>query len=560
MSLRSIRPLLASLVTLALVAGCLPDTDVIARVGRRPIRADDLLIVARQIGAGYGGPPDSAKTHLLEDLIRRELLVQGAVREGLHRDTTFLDYHRRVEEQLLRERLFAELGGSVIPVSDAEVMTLHRWRAQETRARVIFTYTREAADAALDQVGGGAAFGVVADRFNPRGFTPPGGDLGFVPPGLLLPPLDDLLRTAAPGRVIGPIEAAAQGWFVIRVEERRPRQAAPLEAERNLLTEVIRQRKQRQLMLRALERLTAAYEVQVTRGAAQELVGRLLPAELQGLIPALADGDRAVVLAEYRGGVYTLGDAVGDLQTGGNRPDLRQLPTVERWLLARAHDRAMLLEARARQYMSEPASERALRQRMNDFLLEGYLARRVLAPVQATEADARALYEGDPHGIVQLREARVLHVTLRDSAVAAQLALNARQAEGLREAVATAALGARVRSETLRFPTAHPIWRPLEPQLRSLLPGGYAGPLAAPAGWIVLQLVSKTEAPEPYDQLPPQTKQALLHDATELKRSDRLARLTASLRSEIPVTIDWKRLKRLEWPQVVPALLGGAEG
>lgn len=560
-SFRPLRPLcrrLASLLALALIAGCSTDTDVVARVGNQPIHGEDLLIVARQIGARYSGPPDSAKAHLLDDMVRRELLVQGAMRGGFHRDTALLDQRRQLEEQTLRERLFAELSGGTVPVSEGEIQTLHGWRNQETRARVVFSFSREGILAARGDLARGADFAGVADRFNPPGFTPPGGDLGFVAPGFLLQPLDDLIRTSPPGKLIGPIEARGQGWFLLRVEERRARQNSPLEADRNLLTEVIRQRKQRQMMVRAFDRLTAEYEIEVVKGAPQELTMRVINAGDQG-VPSLTPGEQATAMARYRGGVYTLGDAFQDLLTGRNQPDFHVLPSVERWLNSRALDRVLLLEARAHQYLEEPVVERSLREKTNDILLQSYFAQQILMPTQATEEDARSLYQRAGQ-VLELKGARILVVSLRDSAAALQLALSARQAEGLREAVATAAPGNRVRSETLEFPNPNPVWRSLEPRLRVLEPGQYDGPFQTPLGWLVVQMVSKSQVPSSFDALTEGQKEMLRNQATDLKRQQRLEELIASLRREIPVTIDWRRLKRLQWPEMVPSLPLGGEG
>ena len=555
---RGLRVGFAPLLAPLLLAGCSLDNDVVARVGNRPIHGEDLLIVARQIGARYPGPPDSAKAHLLEDLVRRELLVQGAMRRGLQSDTVLLDQRRLLEEQVLRERLFADLGGTTIAVSEGEIQALHKWRDHETRARVIFSFSREGIEAAKIGLARGADFAALADRFNPPGFTPPGGDVGFVAPGFLLQPLDDVIRTSPIGRVVGPVEATGQGWFLVRVEERRARQNSPLEADRTLLSEVIRQRKQRRMMVRAFDRLTAEYQVEVVKGAPQELTMRVLNAG-DAPPPPLTPGQQAMAMARYRGGVYTQGDAFQDLLSARNRPDFHQLASVERWLNSRALDRVLVLEARSHLYLSEPSVERSLREKTNDLLLQGFFTQEVVVPTQATEQDARALYQQTGQ-ILELKQARILVVSLRDSAAAQQLALTARQSEGLREAVATAAPGNRVRSESLEFPTENPIWRALEPRLRSLEPGDYDGPFPTPFGWLVVQLVSKSQAAASYDGLLEGQKEMLLRQATELKRQQRLDELIASLRREIPVTIDWRRLKRLQWPEMVPALPQLGEG
>jgi parvulin-like peptidyl-prolyl isomerase len=548
---RAFRSTCWTLLALALVAGCSSDSKTIARVGSHAILADDILVTARALAARGALPPDSAKTKLLNAMIQRELLVQGAQRLGFHRDTTFLDLREKSQHDLLRDRMVGELVAGPVEVSESELELLHRWRDQESRARVIFTPSREAAEAAAAQIRGGIDFALVANRFNPQGFTPPGGDIGFVAPGYLQPPLDDVVRTAVPGRLYGPIEAPSQGWFVVRVEERRPRQGQPLEQERAMLTEVIRQRKQVVTVVRAVDRLKEAYGVHVREGASQELMTRALRSlsDSTGRLPALGLGEQAVTLVDYRGGAYTLGEAYREIQAGAvQRPNFQSLASVDHWLEARAIERVLLAEARARKYDEDPALQRALRERENDWLIQTFYNRLVLVPVQATPEQAAAFYARNPQANVALGQVKVLTVTLRDSAAAHQLAAAAPHMPGLREAVAAAGLPAAVQSETVQYPTPDPIWSALEQYLRDTPPGGYAGPFGLPTGWMLVQLIDKAQAPPSFDTLPETTKQSVIALATDELRQERLRALTDSLRTELHVTVYTKRLDRLVLP------------
>lgn len=536
---------------LGLVSGCSSDSRTIARVGNHAILAEDVIATARALAARGGLPADSVNTKLLNAMIQRELLVQAAQRLGLHRDTTFLDLRRKIEHDLLRDRMVADLVAGPIEVSESEIEQLHLWRQQESRARVIFTQSREAAGAAAAQVRGGIDFALVANRFNPQGFTPPGGDIGFVPPGYLQPPLDDVVRTAVPGRLYGPIEAPPQGWFVIRVEERRPRKGEPLERERTMLTEVIRQRKQVVSVVRAVDRLKQAYAVEVRNGASQELMTRVLRSlsDSTGRMPPLSLGEQSEALVDYRGGQYTMGDADQDLQGGTmSRPNFQSLASVDHWLEARAIDRIVLREAETRRYQDDPSLQRALRERLNDYLIEGFYNQEVLMPVHATEAQGAEFYARNPQANIGLGQVKALTVTLRDSAVAHQLVQTAPQMPGLREAVAAAGLPAAVQSQTVEYPTPDPVWSALEPYLRATAPGGYLGPFGLPTGWLVVQLVDKAAATTSFESLPEGTRESVLAQATDELRQARLRAITDSLRSELHVVVYSKRLDRLTLP------------
>jgi len=544
------------LLAVMLAAGCSSDSQTIARVGNRDIRAEDMLATARVLAARGALPPDSAKVKLLNALIQRELLVIAAQQLGFHRDTAFLDARSRIEHDLLRDRVVSDLVAGPIEVSEAEVQQLYRWRDQESRARVIFTPTQDAAVAAIAQVRGGIDFALVANRFNPPGFAPPGGDIGFVPPGFLQPPLDDLVRTGVPGRLYGPIDAPPQGWFVVRVEERRPRKAQPLEVERPMLTEVIRQRKQVLSVVRSVDRLKAAYQLQVRPGGPQELMARALKSlsDSTGQLPALSLGERAAPLADYRGGTYTLGDAYQELQGGGvNRPNFQSLASVEHWIEARAIDRVLVQEANTRKYADEPNLQRAVRERLNDYLIENFYNKQVIAPVQANDEQAAAFYARQPEAGSTLQRVNVLTATLHDSATAAQLINNASHTPSLREAATAAGVGPAVHEETIEYPSPNPIWMALQSYFNGTQPGGYLGPFNLGSGWLVVQVLEKSQSAPPFETLSETLKQSLRAQATDELRQARLHAITDSLRQELHVTIYTKRLERLTLPENSPS-------
>ena len=550
MRVASLRRAGAAALVLLAIAGCSPDTDVLARVGSQTITTGDFEMMARALASRYPGLPDSAKAHLLRDIVDRELLVQGALREGLHRDTTFLDTRRKVEEQLLRQSFYDQLGATAVVVSQAEMEELHRWRAEERDVQIVFAMSKPAIDAALGQIRAGADFGDVADRFNPAGYTPPKGDLGYVQAGMLQQPLDDVIRLAPVGKVQGPIEAIGQGWFLVRVKDVRKSEPRPLRQEGPLLETILRQRKQRAILVKALERLRGDYQMRLAPGAAQSLIAYVVPPSLQSqATPPLTMQQSALTLASYDGGVYTMGDAVDDLRSGGaQKPNFNLMPSVERWIEMRALERAALIEARRRQLGEEPELQRAVRERMNDYLLQGYVTTHVLERTSVTDSEARAIFERSGMKPERLHDARFLVVALRDSATAAQLAATAPQTEGLREAVSTAALGVPVKTQTATYPTENPMWQALEGPLTAAAPRGYTPAVPIGGFWLVAQLVSKNMAPQTFETLPQEMRTAFVNEVREEKRSLLLATLSDSLRRMIPVEIHWQRLKHVAWP------------
>ena len=556
-------PALAPIVLACLASGCTPDPGALARVNHETITIAQFNEVARGNLQQYAGAPDSVKARLLKDLVDRELLVQGALRERLDETPEFDVYRRTLERQVLRDALYQRLIAGPFPVSEAEVNELYARRATATRARLIFTFDEPLARQAAKDLARGDEFAAVANRYNPTGMVPPGGDIGFIQAGALLPPLDDMVRTGAPGRVFGPVAGSGEGWFLVRIEERRPAPQPPLEAMRDQLGEMLRQRKQRLLVTRVVDRLRTEYQVEVQPGAPQGMVEKLraTPGEAPGLRtpPPPGPEDRKRVLARYQGGTYTLGEAYDDLVSGvGGRLDFAMLPSVERWIQAQTIDRAALAEALRRRIPEEPEVQRRLRERLNNYLLDGYYQRQVIARIQIEPEDFRMAYEHYHDSFVRLRTARVISVMLGDSAAAATLAAQAGHAPDLREAATTAAAGGRVAEEKLTFPADSPMWTQFENQLMTMNPGDIAGPFPVEGGWLIFQLREKRQEAPPFESLLPAARGQLQGVVTEIKREARLAALTDSLRRAFaPIVVYHDRLRRVPWP---PAAAGGPAG
>ena len=545
-------PGLASAALACLLWGCSTDTGVLARVNRQPITVAQFNEVAGGNLQRLGGPPDSAKAGLLKDLVDRELLVQGALSQRLDRDAGFQAQRRTVEAQVALEALFQRLLGGPFPVSEAEVRALYDRRATATHARLIVTYDESSARAAADNLRRGETFAVVADRYNPTGAIPPGGDVGFIQPGTLMAPLDDIVRTSPIGQVVGPVAVGTEGWFILRIEARHPQPRPPFEESRAQLAEMLRQRKQRFAVAHVIDQLRMEHRVVVLPGAPQLLSGKLRAVPENGVTqppPPPGPEDRRLVLARYQGGTYTLGEAYDDLMAGQRgRIDFAMIPSVERWIQTQTVERAARVEASRRRIGDEPEVKRRVRERINNTLLDDFYQTQVIERIRLEPEDFRAAYERYRPSLVRLQSARVISVSVGDSAAASALAAQAGQAPSLREAAATAVAGGRVSEETLTFPATSPLWTRFENQIAIMGTGGIAGPFPIEDRWLIFQVLEKQQDAPSFDQLPDDVRAQLQGVATQIKREARLSALTDSLRQVFPVIVYTDRLRRLPWP------------
>ena len=544
---------LAALAVSALVAGCSGPAPV-AKVGTEAISIEQFQDAARGNEARYLGVPDSAKSALIEDLTRRSLLVQEARRRHLIADTTLQRMRGQEAQRLAVDRLLEILVPKTAQVSDAEIETFYKRRDVEAHILLIFVIAKrdiEAAKAALD---GGEDFTAVANRFNPAGMLPAGGDLSFMPPGALLEPLDQHLFDAPINTVLGPDEVKGQGWALSKIVERKPRKQEPFEVQKATLATLIRQRKLRDLQQKAFIGLKDQYRVRLEEGGGQAL--------FQHFNNPTADTsghDRVLARFDGAGGkaaTYSMGDALADLQDATQqRPSFSNLPAIEHWIELQIVRRVSSIEAERRHLAQDPQVKRRVEERINNVLLDRLYTDEIAAKVaSASLEDIQAAYERRAQALARLDAVKVRTLTVTDSAAAAALAGRVVQSgrPGVRELAALLPAGAKatakVADREVRYPSKDRLWSQLQGPFLGLQPGDVRGPMKTPAGWLFFELISKEQGTQPLDQLPVQIRHALEQEALEIKRDKRLTAFTDSLRTLTKIEIYSDRLKKIPWP------------
>lgn len=549
--IRSIlRAALAALAVTLLVAGCSPGGRPLARVGAHTITSADLLEAARGNEAQYPPAPEEAKRALLDDLVRRELILEAARRRGS--DTTqfarrFLD---GVRDRFMLEALYARLSPQDPGVSEAETRRFHEWRGVRAEARIVYSPDRAIIGAALAELKRGAPFADVADRFNMPGTVPPGGLIGMVSPGQLVPPLDQALLTLPAGEVGGPYDTP-QGLFLLTIDRREPAELPAYELAQSQLAEMLRQRKVRQVMGAALVRLRDAYGARVEKGASQRLFQLMTPARVGDMPDVhLSPEDRAEALGRWNGGVFTVGDALDDLA----RPDVQKppagmTPALEQWIESRLITRVALAEARRRHLDRDPAVARRIRGEYERYLLEGEFQVSIANVPPPGEDLVRQVWDMMKGQYQQVKRVTVQWVVIPDSATARRVASHGGHGGGtLEDAVRMAGAEVPVRREVVAYPNADPDWVSMRETLGRMQPGEWAGPEILPEGYKFMQVIDKVQDELTFEKLTPDMRVNLESNAWQLAREQRLTQFTDSLRAALQPNLFAENLRSVPWP------------
>ena len=558
------RSALAGLAALALVAlaggGCAPSSPPLARVGDRTITVAEFEEVANRAAPAYPALPDTAKRLLLEDMIKRELLLEAAAKEPYGQAREMAAARAKVEDQMLSSVLIEQLIPRDVPVSEGEIRELLARRRTEAHVQVIATRDESRARAARAEIARGTDFGQAARIYNTPGMLPQDGDLGFIAAGVLPPPLENWLTDARPGVVQGPSRAADGTWYIARVLSRRPRAEESLEAARAELADLLRQRKRRALAARAYQKLKEASELRLDPEGPRLLFARFnAPPELDSMPDTQ---DPTIVLARYtdatgRERTYKMRDALDDLAVGTQRPNTAVLPSVEQWIESRAMQQVLLIEARRRALDQDPEVAKRVRDQVEQQVLEQVYQDRVAGSATPTDADRNAAFARQAGMLARLRAVKVQYFTLPDSASAVAALQRAGGSPTLKDAILLTSPRLQVVERVITFPTSDPEWAPLEPGLSHMPEGAYGGPVQVPGGWRIIQLLSAERTMPTLETLAPDARQAIEMDALNLARERRLSQVTDSLRRALPVTIDERRLARVAWPT---AALGAPAG
>ena len=536
---------------IGVLPGCSPGSRPLVRVGSQRVTVQDFERAARGAQAQYQAPPAIAKAQLLQDLTRRMLLLEYAHRLGQDTSSVVRNLDRENSRRLLVQMLFARIASQAQPVSEAEARALYEARKQEAHVFVIYTSSLESALAAKTRIERGEPFGDVSRAYSLPGVLPPGGDMGMVQPGALPDSLDVAVRRLSIGAIGGPYRER-EGWFLIRVTERRPHAQVPWEALRAGMFDLERQRKQRAAFNRAYEDLKAEWQYEPAPGGSQLLFRVTSPVE--PLTPS--PEQRKMPLARYANGVYTLQDALDDMQDANvQRPPAQLQPMLEVWIEQQAMTRVAVLEARRRHLDEEPELVASLRKQREDALLESvYQSAVAVVPPPGPDL-VKLAWEQMKSRFTKLTAVHITSVSLPDSGMVAKLVQQGGSTRSLADAAKALDPSLAVTDTVIHYPGSDPAWTAFEAMFTQLRPGAWYGPepIADPATgravrWRVIQLLNKVVAQQAFEELPAPTQQNIASSAAELARDARFQQFADSLERAYQPVVNRDLLPKLAWP------------
>lgn len=242
---------------LSLWGGCTPpqsEERVVAFVNGKPI-------TQTEFDHEWAALPDATKARyekeggrqvFLKELVDDEILLQEARKLGLDQSDAIRDRVRRYKERLLKDELLKDRMKTTVELTKDELDRYFEEHAGElltplkVRVSQMLLANYPAAKDLETQVNRGGDFGKFAQRYSIDTKTKAkGGDLGPYRKGLVIPEVDEVVKTLKPGMVSAPIKTEA-GYYLVRVDALDPEIIQADQAKRERLRQELLYRKRKQ--------------------------------------------------------------------------------------------------------------------------------------------------------------------------------------------------------------------------------------------------------------------------------------------------------------------------
>lgn len=206
-------------------------------------RADALI--AGQAAQGQPDTPDLRKA-VTEELVRREILTQEAIKKGLDKQPTVVGQMDLARQGVLIGAYLNDYVKSH-PVSEDAIKKEYegikaKLGDKEYKVRHILVEKEEEAKAIIDKLKKGEKFEELAKQSKDPGSKERGGDLGWANPAAFVKPFSDAMVKLEKGKLTDAPVKSDFGWHVIQLEDTRELKLPTLDEAKGQIGQQLQQR------------------------------------------------------------------------------------------------------------------------------------------------------------------------------------------------------------------------------------------------------------------------------------------------------------------------------
>ncbi|MBI5746876.1 MAG: peptidylprolyl isomerase [Nitrospirae bacterium] len=231
------------------IIGCEQRKDVggkvVAQINGREIRDDEFKMRFSRLTPALKSKysDEKGKREFLEEIIKRELLLQEAKKAGIEKDQVLLERIEEMRERLiLNEFLQREVEGKLV-TTDKELEDYYNLHKEEFKspdeAKIshILVKNEEDAKAVIKRLRKGSDFAKMAREISIDMATKDsGGEMGVIQKGKFHPQLDSVIFSANEGEVSDPVKTE-RGYHIIKVQKKIPGLPLSFNDAKNILSQ-----------------------------------------------------------------------------------------------------------------------------------------------------------------------------------------------------------------------------------------------------------------------------------------------------------------------------------
>jgi peptidyl-prolyl cis-trans isomerase C len=256
-----------------------PKGTYLAKVGSGTITQADferemksLPVFAQKMFEGTEG-----KERFLDELVKKEVLYQEAVKKNLNKDAEYLkkveDFKKITLVSLLLEKEIEDKA----KVTDQEVKDYYDKNKadfapiNQIRASHILLKTEAEAKKVFDRLKKGEDFAQIAKKSSiDPGSAKKGGDLGYISKGQMVREFEAAALKLKQGEISEPVKTQF-GYHIIKVTDKKMGKVIEFEQVKDLLSQRLSAKKQKEVFDSYMEGLKKSYKVDVNKDALLKL-------------------------------------------------------------------------------------------------------------------------------------------------------------------------------------------------------------------------------------------------------------------------------------------------
>jgi peptidyl-prolyl cis-trans isomerase C len=234
----------AVLACLAIAPARAQEDPVVAKVDGVEIKQSDLDIASEELGANLpAADPETKRGYLITYVSDMILVAKAAQAKGLASTTEFARKLAYTRSKLLMEDMLAQESKAALNDEALhkvyEEATKQMADEQEVKAAHILVETEDEAKAIEAELKKGADFGTLAkEKSKDPGSGAQGGDLGYFTKEQMVPEFSEVAFKLDKGQISDPVKSQF-GWHIIKVEDKRKKQAPEFEQVKQQLAQYV---------------------------------------------------------------------------------------------------------------------------------------------------------------------------------------------------------------------------------------------------------------------------------------------------------------------------------